>query len=76
MRNIARLGNSGQVDPRFDTGRGASDDSLIGIVRQTAAGIVAGGDFETINGSARMGLVRLKDNGSVDAAFDADLSAN
>jgi prepilin-type N-terminal cleavage/methylation domain-containing protein len=76
MRNIARLSNSGQVDMRFDTGRGASDDSLIGIVRQTGSGIVAGGDFETMDGSARQGLVRLKDDGTVDASFDADLSAN
>jgi hypothetical protein len=76
MRNIARLGNSGQVDARFNTGQGASDDSLIGIVRQSSAGIMAGGDFESMDGSARQGLVRFKDNGTVDAGFDADLSAN
>ena len=76
MRNIALLNNSGQVDTRFDTGSGASDDSLVGVVRQTGNGIMAGGDFETLNGSPRPGVVRLNANGSVDATFDADLSTN
>ena len=76
LRNIARLTNSGQVDTRFNTGTGASDDSLVGIVRQSSAGIVTGGDFEALNGSPRPGVVRLNANGSVDTSFDADLTAN
>lgn len=76
LRNIARLNNSGQVDLRFNTGSGASDDSLVGIVRQTGSGVVAGGDFESMNGSPRQGFVRLNADGSVDNTFDADLSAN
>jgi hypothetical protein len=76
MRNIARLNNSGQVDFRFDTGSGASADSLVGIVRQTAFGIVAGGDFNSINGANRAGVVRLNANGSVDSSFNAKLTTN
>lgn len=76
MRNVARLNNSGQVDTRFNTGNGASDDSLVGIIRQTPNGVMAGGDFESMNGSPRQGLVRLNPNGSVDNSFDADLTAN
>jgi hypothetical protein len=76
MRNIARLNNSGQVDIRFDTGSGASPDSVIGIVRQTAAGIVAGGDFHAMNGMSRAGVARLHADGSVDSSFDAALSTN
>jgi type II secretory pathway pseudopilin PulG len=74
MRNIARLNNSGQVDPRFDTGSGASNGSLVGVVRQSPAGVIVGGDFESVNGLPRRGVARLNGNGSVDPGFDAALS--
>jgi len=76
MRNIAKLNNSGQVDTRFNTGNGASAESLVGIVRQTAGGVMAGGDFDSMNGVARPGVVRLNANGSVDSTFNAGLTTN
>jgi type II secretory pathway pseudopilin PulG len=75
MRNLARLGNSGQVDTRFDTGTGASADSMVGVVRQAGAGVMAGGDFDSMNGTSIMGIVRLNADGSVDAGFNAALTA-
>lgn len=74
MRNIARLGNSGQVDLRFDTGTGASSGSLVGVVRQTTAGVMAGGDFDSLNGTLRPAVVRLNANGAVDTSFNASLT--
>ena len=74
MRNIARLGNSGQVDLRFDTGTGASSGSFVGVVRQTPAGVMAGGDFDSLNGTLRPAVVRLNANGAVDTSFDASLT--
>jgi len=76
MRNIARLDNSGQVDGRFNTGSGASGNSLVGVVRQVPGGVMAGGDFHSVNGAARNGIVRLHASGAVDAGFDAGLTAN
>lgn len=75
MRNIAKLNNSGQVDVRFDTGTGASKDSLVGVVRQSTGGVVAGGDFESMNGTPRPAAVRLLPGGGVDASFNAGLTA-
>ena len=76
LRNLAKLNNSGQVDRYFDTGEGASVGSIVGIVRQTTGGVVAGGDFERMDGQNRRGVVRLKSNGKVDYGFNAGLSAN
>jgi hypothetical protein len=75
MRNIARLTGDGSVDKFFDVGSGASANSIVGVIRQTAAGSVfAGGDFETVNNVARPAVVRLNSDGSVDMGFDADLA--
>lgn len=75
MRNIAKLKGIGAVDSTFDVGTGASENSLVGIVRAEASGkVFAGGDFETINNMAIPGLVRLNPNGSVDSSFNAGLS--
>lgn len=76
MRNIAKLNNSGYVDTRFDTGTGASVDSLVGVVRQVGGGVMAGGDFGAINGVARAGAVLLTPAGAVDTSFNAELTGN
>ncbi len=73
MRNIARLSGRGTVDTRFNTGSGAAAGSLVGVVRQSGGGVMAGGDFDSVNGVARPGLVRLQPNGVVDPGFDAGL---
>ncbi len=76
MRNIARLNNSGQIDERFNTGSGASGNSIVGVVRQAAGGVMAGGDFQSVNGTIRMGVARLNGDGSLDSGFDAGLTSN
>ncbi|MDB6071382.1 MAG: hypothetical protein JWL81_2553 [Verrucomicrobiales bacterium] len=74
LRGIARLRADGQVDTRFNTGSGASAGSLVGVVRQTGSGVVAGGDFESVNSADRPGLVMLQYNGAVDPSFNAALT--
>ncbi len=76
MRNIAKLNNSGSVDSRFDTGSGASSDSLVGVVRQGTGGVMAGGDFISMNGISRAGAVLLTMAGAVDPSFNADLTTD
>ncbi|HEX2750223.1 MAG TPA: hypothetical protein VHM91_19605, partial [Verrucomicrobiales bacterium] len=76
MRNIAKLNNSGSVDSRFDTGTGASSDSLVGVVRQGTGGVMAGGDFISMNGIPRAGAVLLTTAGAVDPSFNADLTTD
>ena len=73
MRNIAKLNGKGAVDPRFNTGTGASAGSLVGVVRQLGSGVIAGGDFDSVNGIARPGIVRLTPSGAVDPSFNAGL---
>lgn len=76
MRNVARLGAAGSVDTRFNTGTGASADSLVGVVRQGTGGVFAGGDFDSMNGTARSAIVRLLPDGSVDPGFNAALGGS
>lgn len=75
MRNIAKLKGEGSVDPSFDVGKGTTENSLVGVIRQEAAGkVLAGGDFESVNNVPRPAVVRLNPNGSVDTGFDAGLA--
>jgi Chitobiase/beta-hexosaminidase C-terminal domain/Domain of unknown function (DUF5122) beta-propeller len=76
LRNIARLSGTGTVDPRFNTGSGASANSIVGVIRQSGPGVLAGGDFDSVNGVNQAGLVRLLRNGAVDPAFNANLSGS
>ena len=73
-RNIAKLAPNGSVDTGFNPGSGASTGSIVGAISARAgSGVLAGGNFETMNGLSRMGIVRLHLDGSVDTSFNADL---
>jgi hypothetical protein len=77
FRNIARLTGEGNVDLKFDTGSGATQDSVVGVIRALSSGSVfAGGDFEDVDNVDRDAVVRLNANGAVDGGFDAKLSGN
>jgi len=74
FRNVARLAPDGSLDSAFNPGAGATPGSVVGAVQsQGGAGVLAGGNFETMNGVVRYGLARLAFDGSVDTGFDADL---
>lgn len=68
---IARLNLDGTLDVMFDTGTGF--DSSINIIVPASDGsgdIYVGGTFTSYNGmGVGSGLIRLNDNGSIDAGF-------
>ncbi len=68
---IARLKLDGTLDTVFDTGTGF--DSTVNIIVPAIDGngdVYVGGSFTTYNGIAvGSGLIRLNDNGSLDAGF-------
>lgn len=74
FRNIARLGPEGGLDSTFNPGLGASSGSLVGAIAPQGGGnILVGGDFESMNTSNRFGVVRMREDGSVDESFNAGL---
>jgi uncharacterized delta-60 repeat protein len=73
---VARLNTDGSLDAAFNAGTGVLDDG--GTVGQAYAlaitagnQILVGGSFQTFNGAALAGLVRLNSDGSVDTTFNA-----
>lgn len=70
---IVRVNIDGTVDASFNPGSG-TDYSVNAILIQPDGRIVIGGDFTTVNGTARNGLARLNADGSLDLGFNAQLS--
>jgi uncharacterized delta-60 repeat protein len=68
--NIARLNADGTLDTVFNPTTGGSGYPVFNIAVQTDGKIIASGAFTTFNGTPTDGLVRLNDNGTVDAAFE------
>ena len=66
--NIARLGVDGLLDLSFQSGSGA-DDSVYTITLQPDGKPLIGGIFTSYNTTRRVGLARLKVNGSLDTTF-------
>lgn len=80
VRNgVARLNNDGTVDAGFDPGTGA-DGVVYGVAvyptNSTHAGkmLICGG-FSSINGTARNGIARLNNDGSLDLNFNPGTGA-
>ncbi len=67
----------GAVDPSFFPGRGLSGgepgEAVTVLLALPDGGLLAGGNFESFDGIPRRSLVRLRENGSVDPSFNADL---
>ncbi|MCU0440571.1 MAG: putative Ig domain-containing protein [Raineya sp.] len=66
---LVRLNTDGSIDNTFDTGIGFND-IVHSVVLQSDGKILAGGIFNTVNGIAKHGLVRLNADGSIDIGFD------
>jgi uncharacterized delta-60 repeat protein len=66
---ILRLNPDGSLDPSFDAGTGPSA-TIYALAIQADGSLLVGGKFTTFNGVSRSGIVRLKDDGSVDASFN------
>ena len=66
---LARLFADGSLDTSFfNTGSGVNS-TVSSVIVQTDGRIVIGGDFTSVNGTARTRVARLNANGTVDASF-------
>ena len=80
--NIVRLNLDGSLDPAFDAGtgffNGTGYDNDVYVIVPTNDGsgdVYVGGDFTRYNGTdVGIGLIRLNNDGSIDAAFDTGLT--
>lgn len=70
--HIARLNPDGSLDATFDPGVGANGMTNC-LAIQSDGKILLGGDFTSVGGVVRNGLVRLNFNGSVDPSYDAHI---
>jgi len=66
--NIARLNSDGTVDTSFIPGLGANG-SIYSLALQDDGKVLLGGIFTSYNNTRRMGLARLRLNGSLDTSF-------
>lgn len=65
---VARLMPDGSLDPAFDPGYGAND-SVYTMTLQRDGKILIGGVFTEYNRTRRMGLARLRYDGTLDTSF-------
>ncbi len=65
---IGRLNVNGDVDTSYEPGAGF-DDSVYAITLQPDGKALAGGIFREFNQTRRIGLARLKPNGTLDTTF-------
>ena len=65
---IARLNSNGSLDLTFDPGDGVND-AVRAILFASDGGVIIGGSFTSVNGTARNHIARLNADGSVDSAF-------
>ena len=73
--HIARLNDDGTLDTGFDPGAGAND-RVQAVTVQPDGKVLIGGDFTTVNGTARNRIARLNDDGTLDSGFDPGTGAN
>lgn len=67
-RNLIRLNSDGSVDNSFNAGSGF-DRVINDIVLLSDGKKVVLGDFTTVDGNSKNGIVRLNDDGSIDNSF-------
>ncbi|MDO7853724.1 T9SS type A sorting domain-containing protein [Hymenobacter convexus] len=74
---VVRLNANGSVDPAFNVGTGFDLNTAFpaSVAVQADGKILLGGEFDTFNGQAAGGLVRLNATGSVDGSFSSPLLA-
>jgi uncharacterized delta-60 repeat protein len=73
--NLVRLNGDGSVDTNFVLNLGANG-AIRAIAIQTDGRVLIGGDFTSVNGTALNHIARLNDDGSLDAAFAANVATS
>src|SRR5690606_33459688 len=66
---VARLLPDGQLEQTFAATVGGGD--VLAVAQQPDGRLVVGGRFVSVNGEARGHIVRLRDDGGIDAGFNA-----
>ena len=66
---VARLNTNGSLDTSFDSSSGA-DDFIESVVVQEDGKVLIGGNFTSVDGTARNHIARLNTAGSLDSSFD------
>ncbi|MGH8024023.1 MAG: Calx-beta domain-containing protein, partial [Limisphaerales bacterium] len=66
---LARLDSNGSLDVGFNPGSGATNGVIDAIAIQTDGKVLVGGSFTNFDGFASTNIVRLNDDGSLDAGF-------
>jgi uncharacterized delta-60 repeat protein len=66
---VARLLADGALDSSFDPGTGANGD-VVALAVQADGRVLLGGNFTSIDGSARNRLARLNTNGALEVGFN------
>ncbi|MGD0261571.1 MAG: immunoglobulin domain-containing protein [Verrucomicrobiota bacterium] len=67
--HLARLFDNGSLDSTFFTNGSGVSSTVWCLAVQTDGRIVIGGDFASVNGTARTRVARLNVNGTVDGSF-------
>jgi uncharacterized delta-60 repeat protein len=67
---IYRMTFDGTLDTSFNSGGTEFDLTVLDIDIQTDNKLVIAGDFNTYNGSASQGIIRLNTDGSIDTSFN------
>jgi uncharacterized delta-60 repeat protein len=81
VMNVYRLNTNGTIDSTFNTGSGPCCVHMYGTTAydfdldKNTGKIIFSGYFETFNGVASKGLVRLNSDGSVDSSFNVGTGA-
>ena len=78
---IARLHADGSLDASFDPGSGITGEesafvSVSSVALQPDGKVLIGGEFTHFNDTPRIGIVRTKPDGSLDASFDPGTGPN
>jgi uncharacterized delta-60 repeat protein len=74
--NVARLNTNGTLDNTFNSGTGINSGPTIWTLAiQDNGKIIAGGNFNSFNGTVANSLVRLNSDGSLDNIFKNNLGA-
>ena len=72
---IMRLNADGSPDATFNPGTGANT-TVSALALQSDGKVLLGGQFATINGTARVRVARLNADGSLDTTYDPGTGAN
>jgi uncharacterized delta-60 repeat protein len=77
LNRLARLNADGSLDPNFNANLGTGPNDVVrALALQSDGGVLVGGSFTNLNGSAASYVARLNADGTTDTNFAANAGAN